>query len=131
MGEELRRDHSSFTCTLDCSRTNDGDEMYIGVAALDKAGLAGENPSGQCWVLLPSTGQIWIGQDSLVEPTLSPGKMDVIPNGALGYWDETTKGTEIKALVDPVTRTLSFAVNGGELVDSGVTLPAQVHPYVH
>ena len=41
----------------------------------------------------------------------------------------SANGATIKVQADMDRRTLSFAVNGGELVDAGVQLSAQVRPW--
>ena len=44
--------------------------------------------------------------------------------------DGAAIGAVVRVQVDVDRKTLAFAVNGGEPVDAGVTLTAQVRPYV-
>merc|ERR1712232_1391594 len=68
---QLHADNAYFVCTIDRSRDNDGEGIYIGVASIDEASLKAGTPSGQCWIVLLSTGQVWHGSGTLIDPTFS------------------------------------------------------------
>ena len=99
---------------------NWGDGMLIGVmdATVDFSDAKGV----KAWGLLPMTGMVHTTNNA--SHAGQKGKQVCEP------LDGASSGAVVKVQVDVDRKTLSFSVNGGEFVDAGVSLTAQVRPYV-
>jgi len=94
--------------------------MLIGV--VDSAVELSDPKGAKSWGYLPLNGCLH-SSNNCTQPG-SKGKQ--VSEPLLG----NATGAVIKVQVDMDRRTLAFSVNGGDLVDAGVTLAPQVRPYV-
>jgi len=124
-----------FTCTIQRSRSNDFEGMFIGVARLNDNSdprLQEEQqntPSGQCWMLSLFTWQVWCGLGPLTRPKLT-SKGSALPGDNSWFTDPLGDGVKVEVLLDLTKGKLAFSVNDGEAIDSGFMLPGKVRPYV-
>lgn len=116
---ELTAEHSCFVCSIDRSRVNDGDGMLIGVAAVSESELKKDDPFGECWVILPRTGEVKHGRGSLLNPNFTHATNKSGWDWQFGLAGRPAiEGALLEVLADVAAGTLQFSVNGVSIGDA-------------
>jgi len=106
----------------DITDDNDGDHMRLGLADFGNITL-GEESAGPGWAFSPSFGCVFATHDLYADGHEGCAVMT-------GNLKKKTRKSVVKMYVNMESRTAKFSINGGELTDAGVNLPARVTPYV-